>query len=553
MAISLIDIGNFASGAIKRDRELTEKKLKNRQEELASNRDLIIAINKDKYAQQIKNYNDEKIKSDEIKKLNVLAEKGAIDKDSYAKQYLLNSLGVEKFNALQKVDPEGFLDMVSNINTTRDYKLVDNRADIDNRFLADTALVNKTFADKIEEAQGDSFLINKLLRRKSTVNEDINSSIDEQMKAAKIVKEETPDGVESYAGIPLEQGVRKLRKPTPEYETEFSTLQKAASFDSLNNKDNLINFVGASNNLGFTTQLNFEFDEKKGEIKGMNSASISFLNTYKSAYDSILKSNNATALYNGVTKQKSDLVNIINSEEINKQVQNILLTRQSKIETGRGAWESNKDLITIVPLNVVNINNQTKINGKVFDIDIGKASQVYQEFLKTKVKQLYKDSNLPENQQFSNIQQLIENKQPSLVNELKTLLSKEASMEESQTSIPVEKTTPSKEDVNQKVKFVLLPTGDAFSDGNKKYTFDIIKKNNEADKLPKEIKAAYDIWEAKTNTTKPQAKQTTYQDMQKQVSKNNQKIIGAFSNFKDNMGNIQSNNQYGNQNPIKSN
>ena len=76
-------------------------------------------------------------------------------------------------------------------------------------------------------------------------------------------------------------------------------------------------------------------------------------------------------------------------------------------------------------------------------------------------------------------------------------------MEESQTSIPVEKTTPSKEDVNQKVKFVLLPTGDAFSDGNKKYTFDIIKKNNEADKLPKEIKAAYDIWEAKTNTTKP--------------------------------------------------
>jgi len=63
------DLGNFATGAIERDRELTNEKLKIRAEELQANRDLMIAMKKDKYAADIAEYKKEKRAANEIKKL----------------------------------------------------------------------------------------------------------------------------------------------------------------------------------------------------------------------------------------------------------------------------------------------------------------------------------------------------------------------------------------------------------------------------------------------------------------------------------------------------
>ena len=143
------DLGNFATGAIQRDKEITKENLAIRADELKANRDLMIAMKKDKYAADIANYKIEKEKANEIKKLNSVAAKGDMDKSSYAKQYLLHSLGTEKFNALQKADPEGFLDMVANIGSARDYKFTTDRESIDNQFSIDTKIVNKGFADAI--------------------------------------------------------------------------------------------------------------------------------------------------------------------------------------------------------------------------------------------------------------------------------------------------------------------------------------------------------------------------------------------------------------------
>ena len=96
------DLANFGVGAIERDRELTNEKLTIRAEELKANRDLMIAMKKDKYAADIAEYKKEKAKANEIKKLNSVAASGNMDSISYAKQYLLHNLGTEKFNALQK-------------------------------------------------------------------------------------------------------------------------------------------------------------------------------------------------------------------------------------------------------------------------------------------------------------------------------------------------------------------------------------------------------------------------------------------------------------------
>jgi len=548
----LTDLGNFATGAIERDRELTNEKLAIRAEELKANRDLMIAMKKDKYAADIAEYKKEKAKSNEIKQLNSAAASGNMDNESYAKQFLLHSLGTEKFNALQKADPQGFLDMVSNVanqaksNGGLDYKFTLDRNSIDNQFGTDTKIINKGFAQAIEDAKGDSFLINKILNKKSTVDKDVNADVESQLKAAKVVNEETIET--GKKDITFTDTVKKKRKPPEAYETEFSKLITNAKFDSVNNKDNLINFINASNNLGFTSEMNFKFDEKDETIKGTNPASQAFLNSYKLIYSEILNANNATDLYNSVTKNKSDLVNLIDADAVNRKVQNVILTRQNKIDTGKGSWEDNRELITMLPLNVVDINNQTRIGDKMINIDMAKSSEVYNNFLKKKADTLYAGSKLDEFQKLSNIQQLIENGNATLINQLKAeLVSSQPKNDKVEVTSTNNTVAPDKvaneiEKNKPKSKVILLPDGSGFVRGNKKYTWENIEKSKQENKLTTDEKIEYNKWkENKNNKNKKPIKGTTFEDIQASTDANTQKITEAFTDSEGNFENMKTN------------
>jgi hypothetical protein len=548
----LTDLGNFATGAIERDRELTNEKLAIRAEELKANRDLMIAMKKDKYAADIAEYKKEKAKSNEIKQLNSAAASGNMDNESYAKQFLLHSLGTEKFNALQKADPQGFLDMVSNVanqaksNGGLDYKFTLDRNSIDNQFGTDTKIINKGFAQAIEDAKGDSFLINKILNKKSTIDKDVNADVESQLKAAKVINEETIET--GKKDITFTDTVKKKRKPPEAYETEFSKLITNAKFDSVNNKDNLINFINASNNLGFTSEMNFKFDEKDETIKGTNPASQAFLNSYKLIYSEILNANNATDLYNSVTKNKSDLVNLIDADAVNRKVQNVILTRQNKIDTGKGSWEDNRELITMLPLNVVDINNQTRIGDKMINIDMAKSSEVYNNFLKKKADTLYAGSKLDEFQKLSNIQQLIENGNATLINQLKAELvssqpkSDEVEVTSTNNTVAPDKVANEIEKNKPKSKVILLPDGSGFVRGNKKYTWENIQKSKQENKLTTDEKIEYNKWkENKNNKNKKPIKGTTFEDIQASTDANTQKITEAFTDSEGNFENMKTN------------
>jgi len=523
------DVGNFAKGMIERDREITNENLAIRAEELKANRDLMIAMKKDKYAADIAEYKKEKAKSNEIKQLNSAAASGNMDNESYAKQFLLHSLGTEKFNALQKADPQGFLDMVSNVanqakaNWGLDYRFTIDRNSLDNQFGTDTKIINKGFAQAIEDAKGDSFLINKILNKKSTVDKDVNADVESQLKAAKVVNEETIET--GKKDITFTDTVKKKRKPPEAYETEFSKLITNAKFDSVNNKDNLINFINASNNLGFTSEMNFKFDEKDETIKGTNPASQAFLNSYKLIYSEILNANNATDLYNSVTKNKSDLVNLIDADAVNRKVQNVILTRQNKIDTGKGSWEDNRELITMLPLNVVDINNQTRIGDKMINIDMAKSSEVYNNFLKKKADTLYAGSKLDEFQKLSNIQQLIENGNATLINQLKAELvssqpkSDEVEVTSTNNTVAPDKVANEIEKNKPKSKLVIVENG--ISNGNSVLTWEKIEETKQVKNLKPDQKAAYDKWKAKqiskSDTTINDGADTVFSNMVNQI------------------------------------
>lgn len=502
------DLGNFAVGAIERDRENTAEKFKNRAEELKANRDLNIAMKKDKYAADLKAYNDERKKSDAIKKLNASAP--GMSNESYAKQYMLHTLGVENFNALQKVDPEGFLDMVNNFaekvknEGTLGYKSTIDKDVLDNKFKADTTLINKTYSKELENARGDSFLIKKIIGEKNNATSNLDSEIASLTTKTKDISNNI-DTEDNNVGLNVTvDGKKSLRKPTKEYETEFSKVQNNSRFDSVNKKDNLFDFIGAAKTLGFSSEVNgFRFDEKDQKVTGLTDSGVAFLDTYKTAYNDIVSSYNATNMYNFDSKRKSDIANFLNPQKVNNKLRNLLVLRSDKITTGdeglTGFVKANKDVITMIPLKVVDINNQATINGKAVNIDIIQSKKVYNNFLETQAKALFGENEGEQgNENIRKVQRLIEGGNEALIKALKNeLVLKDT--EGAKVNTNVETKPKEKSTTIAKPNFVVLPDGTAFSDGKKKYTFENIKKNNEQDKLPPNIKSAYDIWEQGQN------------------------------------------------------
>ena len=253
MGISLTDLGNFATGAIERDREITNENLKIRAEELQANRDLMIAMKKDKYAADIAEYKKEKAKANEIKKLNAAAPN--MTQESYATQYLIHNLGPAKYELMQKTDPEGLKDMIASFGSPRDYKFTIDRKSLDDQFSTDTKIINKGFANAIKDAKGDSFLINKILGKKSSVNDDVNANIEDQLKAAKIIKEETVGDDIDLSNIVFKDSVKRLRTPSKDYNDAWKAAYKDVNFD-----------LSAKNNKSFK-YLNFIFNLKVFYIK----------------------------------------------------------------------------------------------------------------------------------------------------------------------------------------------------------------------------------------------------------------------------------------------
>tara|TARA_R110002153_G_scaffold176005_3_gene329245 strand:- start:1330 stop:2982 length:1653 start_codon:yes stop_codon:yes gene_type:complete len=504
--IKLKDFANFAEGAIERDKQITKENLIIRAEELKANRDSMLKMKENKYNTDIKNYQEERKKANEIQKLNAVAASGNLSSTSYAKQYLLHSLGTEKFNALQKADPPGFLDMVDNLAAKSksdkglDYKFTLDRNSIDNQNAIDNKIINKGFADAIQNAKGDSFLINKLLRKKSSANDNVNTNIEEQLKAAKILKEDTVDKEKGAIEF-TDDTVKRKRQPPEPYKTAFDTAKKTATFKSLSDKDNLSSFIGLSKKLGFGSEMNFKFDNKDSKIVGVGDSANAFLETYKKAYDNILNSYTSPDLY-AINKNRNSISSFINEQEIKRQVENMMIQRENVLTTGEGFnLTSNKQLMAIIPLNIVDTSNRSMINGKPVSINIPESNKKYNEFLKMKAKSAYgtyegdvgirnliKVQNVLENDKFGN---------GPLSQELKKVLVIEKPIEDtSKNNVPPKP--------NQAPKSKIQITSEGLLSDRGLLRWESPQIQNKIDSLTPTQKKAYDEWKAKggKNNTK---------------------------------------------------
>ena len=565
------DLGNFGKGMIERDRELTNEKLAIRAEELKANRDLMIAMKKDKYAADINEYKKEKAKANEIKQLNSAAASGNMDNSSYAKQYLLHSLGTDKFNALQKADPAGFLDMVDNIaNQAKldgglDYKFTIDRNTLDKQMEIDTKIINSGFSKAVEDAKGDSFLINKLLKRKSTVDKDVNADITTQLKAAKIIKEETMS--DSKEPIVFAEGTKRLRVPPKEYQTEWKNQRGTINFDLTKDNNNTFKFLSLTGKLGGNDEISYKFNKTDSKIEGMNAPATENLLAMEYMFNEVKNSDDTMTLhYNTVTKNLGDVSKTWNADTVYNKMSTILDGRGGNISEKGFDLRTDIRLTTFVPLSLVNQNNEMVFaNGNSINFNdksnMKALSNTMNEYIVEKANLMYsQNKDVDEQNQAGRVYERLyrgdattmseflkyaTEKNPELFKDIITTAESAGAETEGTTTegTAQDKTIQDNKpkDKKSKIKFVVTKVKgkDGLAANGVFKSWEQLESDNKIDLLPEVQKIEYNKWKAKQKES--QVKGTTFEEIQANTDVNTKKITDAFTDTKGNFEKMKTN------------
>ena len=523
MGISLMDLGNFASGAIERDREITNENLKIRAEELQANRDLMIAMKKDKYAADIAEYKKEKAKANEINRLNSVAASEQMSPELYAQQYLMATLGTEKYKAMQQTDPEGFKDMIANFGGAKDYKFTLDRNSLDKQLETDTKIINKGFSKAIENAKGDSFLINKILGKKSSVNDDVNATIEDQLKAAQVVKEETVGSDTDLSTITFKESKVRLRKPPEPYQTEWASQRGKINFD-ITKDGNAFKFLNLTGKLGGNDDISYSFNKTDGKIDKMNPPATENLLAMQYMFNEVKNSNDTMTLhYNTVTKNKGDVSKTWNTDTVYNKMTNILDGRGGNISEKGLDFRTDIRLTTFVPLSLVNQNNKMEFaSGQSIDFSdkskMKALSNTMNEYILEKANLMYKNNkDVDEQNQAGRVYQRLytgdENtmkeflnyaaeKNPdlfkNLTSELKTTDNKDTTTDTTTDKTIQDNKIPEKKST---IKFkVVTQDGKSGITANGKFrSWEELENANLISKLDDVTKLEYDKWKASTS------------------------------------------------------
>jgi len=548
MGISLRDFASFAEGAIERDRELTKEDFEIRNANLAANRDMLIKQKEKKYEKELENYYSEKEKFDSIKSANAMFKDGQINDRAYASQIL--TLTMPNFANLDNDSKESLINNFK--GKTINYSLKGSIDEINKNAAAEQTAINDATVAAIKEAKGDSFLINKILRKKGVDDKKLLDDIQTKINAAETVdlteQKVDPSTVGLEVNVGGGSGMSDLMagflkdKNSDKYQSEWIAARNKINFDLSKKNNNTFKFLQSTAQIGGNDELSYKYDATDGQITGMNQNAISNLNAMEYMFNSI-KDNNDTMLnhYYNVTKLHGNIGKTWNSSTIYNQMKTVLDGRGGNIQEGFAeaslnpaklvGWGDEVRLTTFVPLSLVNQNNEFAFlgnNNEVIKIDkeqmkklsasmnnyiaekalaiqeknkeLGRDDISLQSLSETVYERLYKgdrntiaefltyDSNLGENSALN-------------INFTKTEEAPKGDATTSTTTTTIQDNKPKdtsdtsvlpKPDETNIITSEGIKTGTG--DNQKLLTWEKIEETNQVNKLTADEKAAYDEW-----------------------------------------------------------
>jgi hypothetical protein len=266
---------------------------------------------------------------------------------------------------------------------TFDYELTGSAEEINKKAATAITLINDETAKAIKDAKGNSFLINKILRRKETIEKDIYASIEGQLKAADAVKMTSQGTNKDYVGkeVKVSDGTGLqtiLDHNGGKWITQYKDSILKSEFAGITQEKTILAAVAAGTIKGFNTKP-FIKKGNNGEVTGWTQNGHGFYNTveqtYKTLHDNlgnksaIAKSFNYNNIIGGAD---------INTGKLNDKTFSILSQRAnvSKID--------GNSVFSMIPIGVVNQNNQFIVDGQVFSLDnkeMTKAMDIYNTYL----------------------------------------------------------------------------------------------------------------------------------------------------------------------------
>ena len=202
MGISLKDFGNFAVGAIEQDKVNTKEKFAIRNEELQANRASLIKRKDARYKKDIEAYDAEKKKYDSLKSAAQNFDEKKISEKDYATQYYIATYG-ENFKLIPEKERTR---MINSFNgATVDYTLKGSADEIEKKYALQEANINKITAKALEDARGDSFLINQIIGKNKAAKKDLATQVETALKSNDTVLTSKSISQEdsSLVGIPV--------------------------------------------------------------------------------------------------------------------------------------------------------------------------------------------------------------------------------------------------------------------------------------------------------------------------------------------------------------
>ena len=534
MGISLRDFASFAEGAIERDRELTKEDFEIRNANLAANRDMLIKQKEKKYEKELENYYSEKEKFDSIKSANAMFKDGQINDRAYASQIL--TLTMPNFASLDNDSKESLINNFK--GKTIDYSLKGSIDEINKNAAAEQTAINDATVAAIKEAKGDSFLINKILRKKGVDDKKLLDDIQTKINAAETVdlteQKVDPSTVGLEVNVGGGSGMSDLMagflkdKNSDKYQSEWISARNKINFDLSKKNNNTFKFLQATAQIGGNDELSYKYDATDGQITGMNQNAISNLNAMEYMFNSI-KNNNDTMLnhYYNVTKLHGNIGKTWNSSTIYNQMKTVLDGRGGNIQEGFAeasfnlkkltGWGDEVRLTTFVPLSLVNQNNEFAFlgnNNEVIKIDKEQMKKLsasmnnyiaekalamqknnkdisLQSLSETVYERLYKgdrntiaefltyDSNLEKNSALN-------------MNFTKTEEAPKGDTTTSTTTTTIQDNKP--KDTTTTSTNIITSEGIKSGDNGKLLTWEKIEETNQVGELTADEKAAYDEW-----------------------------------------------------------
>lgn len=377
----LTDVGNIAVGAIERDREITKEDLAIRAENLQANRQILINQKQKKYDKELEEYYKEKTKFDDINKMNNMFANNEIDKGTYAAFALSSS--IPNWESIPKEKKTEMIDSFD--GKTIDYKLTGSVEEINKKAAAAQTLINNETSAAIKDAKGNSFLINQILKRKETSEKDLYKAIESKLNAAETVKMTEKSSENSGLEVKMDGSKtgdinwKRFKKNNKDWIKRYNSLKDKVVWDSVNKRDNFLNFIKTSDVLGAANEGNFTLTNNDTKIEGINDSARAILKTYEMVYNSVVNDIYAKELAaNGVDITQID--NFISVAEVNKRVNNLIENRGFRVDLGDGFEKGKKvDFIGVVPLNVVDRNGG-------FELDSGATKYLNMQYVKNEYK-----------------------------------------------------------------------------------------------------------------------------------------------------------------------